>query len=119
MKATHLTILYVESLSEGEFWLSSDEEHAELFEQMLEGAYHGRLSSELRLDLAERTSLLLLDKTYSKRKKVRSFIPTLVNEYLYIYIIWPYIRYKHVKSLISAFQNYDHWPTLHALSSQI
>ena len=62
MKATHLTTLYVESLSEGEFWSSSDEEHAELFEQVLEGAYHSRLSSELRLDLAERTSLLLLDK---------------------------------------------------------
>ena len=52
----------MESLSEGEFWSSSNEEHAELFEQVLEGTYHGRLSSELRLDLAERTSLLLLDK---------------------------------------------------------
>ena len=53
---------YVESLSEGEFWSSSDEEHAEFFEQVLEGAYLGRLSSKSRLDPAERTSLLLLDK---------------------------------------------------------
>ena len=53
---------YVESLSEGEFWSSSDEERAELFKQVLENAYLGHLSSESSLDPAERTSLLLLDK---------------------------------------------------------
>ncbi len=55
---------YVESLSEGEIWSSSDEEHAELFEHVLEGAYVGPspLSSESRLEPAERGSLLLLDK---------------------------------------------------------
>ena len=53
---------YVESLNKGDFWSSSDEEHAEFFEQVLEGAYLGCLSSESRLDPAERTSLLLLDK---------------------------------------------------------
>jgi len=53
---------YVEPLSEGEFWSSSDEERAELFKQVLENAYLGHLSSESSLDPAERTSLLLLDK---------------------------------------------------------
>lgn len=53
---------YVESLSEGEFWSSSDEEQAELFEHVLEGAYLAPLSSDSRIDPAERSSLLLLDK---------------------------------------------------------
>ena len=32
---------YAESFSEGDMWSSLDEEHAELFEHLLEGAHHG------------------------------------------------------------------------------
>ncbi len=58
---------YVESLSEREIWSSSDEEHAELFEHVLEGP----LSSESRLEPAERGSLLLLDKDLLLRHEDR------------------------------------------------
>ena len=57
---------YVESFSEGELWSSSDEDHAELFEHVLESAYHGRHAS--RLDPAEMTSLLLSDKDILQRE---------------------------------------------------
>lgn len=58
---------YVESFSEGDMWSSSDEEHAELLEHLLEGACRGPLRS--RLDPAERESLLLLDKDILKQEE--------------------------------------------------
>lgn len=60
---------YVESFSEGELWSSSDEEHTELFEHVLEGAYLSPLSSKSRLDPAQRVSLLLLDKDILQREE--------------------------------------------------
>ena len=56
---------YAESFSEGDIWSSSDEEQAELFEHLLDGAHHGPIRS--RLDPAERKSLLLLDKYLLKQ----------------------------------------------------
>ena len=53
---------YIESLSEGECWSSGDEEHAEFFEQLLEGTRFGSHRSPEKLDPAQRTSLLLFDK---------------------------------------------------------
>ena len=55
---------YGQSFSEGDIWSSSDEEQAELFEHLLDGAHHGPI--RLRLDPAERKSLLL-DKDLLKQ----------------------------------------------------
>lgn len=54
---------YVESLSEEEGWSTSDDDHAEMFEHLLERAHLGSPSSvSARLDPALRQSLLLFDK---------------------------------------------------------
>ena len=52
---------YVESVSEGEHWSSSDEDQLELFDQLLEGARFGSLR---KLDPVQRNSLLLFDKDF-------------------------------------------------------
>ena len=49
-------------MSEGECWSSSDEEHTELFERILEGTRFGSHRSPEKLDPAQRTPLLLFDK---------------------------------------------------------
>lgn len=54
---------YAESFSEGDIWSSSDEEQAELFEHLLDGAH--QVPMPLRLDPAE--SLLLLDEYLLKQ----------------------------------------------------
>lgn len=58
---------YVESLSEGEAWSSSDEEQAEFFECLLEGSLQA--PSRSSLDPAERKSLLFLDKDILKHEE--------------------------------------------------
>ena len=50
---------YVESVSEGEYWSSSDEDHLELFDKILEGA---RFGSSRKVEPVQRNSLLLFDK---------------------------------------------------------
>ena len=71
---------YVESFSEGEVWSSSDEEHVELLEHVLEGTYLGPLLSKSALDPAERVSLLLLDKDILRNEEKEGEIVPLASD---------------------------------------
>ena len=77
---------YAESFSVGDMWSSSDEEHAELFEHLLEGAHHGLIRS--RLDPAERKSLLLLDKDLLRQaEEGKMCILAVDSRYCFIYAL--------------------------------